>query len=915
MKTRLLLCLLLGMIFPSALCAQGLGTLTGTVTDSDSSNWINATVTFTVVSPTGFPPVNIYTGAAVPNPVKLTLSSAGAFTGSNQLTRTDAMTPAGSYWTVCIQPQASVPQQCLKQPFTLTASSYNAGSWISALITAPRFSGSAIPAYGYADAEVIVPMIVGATYYNVTNTAQRLCTVVNDSGACTTWITVGNSCTTCVQKTGDTMTGTLNGPLFNGNVQVPLTGMLKGNGSTTPASVAVGSDVQATIGTPPGLVVLGDSIACGFQAYPVTNGFAYLLRALWGGPYINSCVSGDQALDTSLNTLTGLSVPNTSDYTVEIGTNDVTYYNSSANLQLVFRRIIQHLELFPAAWSLSTYAQSGTLTGTWVADNTLVYGMGETSTTNGSTVSLTVNVPKAGGTIDLGYMIYNGDAGSFTVAVDGVGQTDPISSSSTFIGYGDGSSTITTHNGASKGVVAARLTNGGSGWSAGNHTVLITVTSSTGASNPVTIDYGVSAPVSAASLPVGYAVSLNPQNNANASLVATYNTIVSNVVTNYTSDGWAINYVNTNNALNTSPSCTGGASPPFTNCYADTLHPNNTGYEVMAATYPTTRQTNVTITTASSNPNSAAAFNGYNTPMQFWSPDTFGSNNGCNVLNPTRWCPGVRWMNGSQGQIAFTTYTPGYGILNAASVDYGNNPEWSWCPVSGTSWPTPASIGQCIMTLNPSGTADWFQHDGTYETFGLHDGVVYIGYNPGAPSVVVENSAVSTYYLDWRTATSSVSYSSTTQWFRTNCWHAGGDQYGDFGWQNVSGGSGTDATQTMTLLFAGGCAGTKALDLTAAGTVKLPAVTVNGVPLSQPTANGVANLASGTVTISTAAACSPSSTCKYQVSNCGIGSSTALGIPTIGPVTAGTSFVINSESAVATLVTGDNSLVCYQITP
>jgi hypothetical protein len=76
---------------------------------------------------------------------------------------------------------------------------------------------------------------------------------------------------------------------------------------------------------------------------------------------------------------------------------------------------------------------------------------------------------------------------------------------------------------------------------------------------------------------------------------------------------------------------------------------------------------------------------------------------------------------------------------------------------------------------------------------------------------------------------------------------------------------------------------------------------------------GIATLSSGTVTVSNSAACAPSSTCVYKLTNCGLNSSTAIGTLSIGTVTAGTSFVINSESSTATVVTGDKSVVCWQI--
>lgn len=76
---------------------------------------------------------------------------------------------------------------------------------------------------------------------------------------------------------------------------------------------------------------------------------------------------------------------------------------------------------------------------------------------------------------------------------------------------------------------------------------------------------------------------------------------------------------------------------------------------------------------------------------------------------------------------------------------------------------------------------------------------------------------------------------------------------------------------------------------------------------------GLATLASGTVTVSTAAACTPSATCVYNLTRCVANASTGAGVPSVGTVSAGTSFVINAESSTLTVVTGDLASVCWRI--
>jgi hypothetical protein len=98
------------------------------------------------------------------------------------------------------------------------------------------------------------------------------------------------------------------------------------------------------------------------------------------------------------------------------------------------------------------------------------------------------------------------------------------------------------------------------------------------------------------------------------------------------------------------------------------------------------------------------------------------------------------------------------------------------------------------------------------------------------------------------------------------------------------------------------------------GAVTLP----NGEVISSTTplaAAGITTLVAGTTPtpIPTALACVPSATCIYKLTNCGLNASSAVGTLSLGTVVAGTSFVVNSESATATIVTGDLSTVCWQV--
>jgi hypothetical protein len=77
--------------------------------------------------------------------------------------------------------------------------------------------------------------------------------------------------------------------------------------------------------------------------------------------------------------------------------------------------------------------------------------------------------------------------------------------------------------------------------------------------------------------------------------------------------------------------------------------------------------------------------------------------------------------------------------------------------------------------------------------------------------------------------------------------------------------------------------------------------------------SGVATLAAGTATVSTAAACTPGNLgCVYTLTNCGLNGTAVIGVPSVGTVVMGTSFVINSLTALAA-VSADTSLVCWKI--
>jgi hypothetical protein len=88
---------------------------------------------------------------------------------------------------------------------------------------------------------------------------------------------------------------------------------------------------------------------------------------------------------------------------------------------------------------------------------------------------------------------------------------------------------------------------------------------------------------------------------------------------------------------------------------------------------------------------------------------------------------------------------------------------------------------------------------------------------------------------------------------------------------------------------------------------------INGTLKATPAIAGTATLTGGTATVSASAACSPSAACIYKLTNCGRNSSTRIGMLSIGSVTVGNSFVIDSLNNSSGIERGDGSTVCWQI--
>lgn len=233
----------------------------------------------------------------------------------------------------------------------------------------------------------------------------------------------------------------------------------------TPGSLATGSALEA----------FGDSLTLGTGATtPATGGYAPLVAAAKGWTLANHGVNGGMCITQQIQIYALSVLPGTiSSYL--IGPNDERVYGTdptrfpiyqgALTAQLAWLAIPEAKKVRGQATAAIAYA------GTW-ADDVATYGgtLGRSSTTNGSTATLTLT----GRHLFIATRIQDGNAGTFTLTVDGAL-------------YG-------SYSCAAPGLIAGNLNYAPSGivipnLSDGVHTVLLTVTSATAAGNVVWLDW------------------------------------------------------------------------------------------------------------------------------------------------------------------------------------------------------------------------------------------------------------------------------------------------------------------------------------------------------------------------------------------------------------------------------------------
>jgi len=189
------------LLFVSSLCQAQYTTVTATVVDSDSTVWANAPYSFSFQpgpnqsNPAGY----TYNGAALD---AAHMSGSGAANGSGVISlsmyQNTLLSPVPSSYNLTVCPNAS--SKCSTVNFSTSSGSVDLSAQINAAITAPRFQANG-NVYGYTDAEAILQLKPGNSYWNVTSSATR-------TWDGTKWVTSGG--TGALPLTGGTLTGTVN---------------------------------------------------------------------------------------------------------------------------------------------------------------------------------------------------------------------------------------------------------------------------------------------------------------------------------------------------------------------------------------------------------------------------------------------------------------------------------------------------------------------------------------------------------------------------------------------------------------------------------------------------------------------------------------------------------------------------------
>jgi lysophospholipase L1-like esterase len=372
------------------------------------------------------------------------------------------------------------------------------------------------------------------------------------------------------------------------------TNLIAGNGSGGGANSQIPSVLGPSLSTSSGTVLAstgGANFAYGYTAYGdsitagvgATYGYVSLIsQDLATGATTNNGTAGDAAGDMVYRALAN---SNPNDYqdpviTTMIGTNDVTNYGTTSTNKAVFQQFVAGANAWLAMSSTNKFLPANALItqgGTWTSDTTFADATGATATANGATLTMSSAYVEQCGCFYVMQYLYGSSTGTFTVSVDGVNQTDTFTGLNTFSAQYQGNA---PKNIGTTPAGLLRFT----GISRGSHTIVITVSSSSGTVGIVGLMFPPTNRYRAATGPNVFMAGVPPeQNNSNSTATQTYNGWVNSVALNLASDGLPITFVDVNANLdyyvdyNAYMGCVASTNPG--------LHPNFCGHRHLAQAF------------------------------------------------------------------------------------------------------------------------------------------------------------------------------------------------------------------------------------------------------------------------------------------------------------------------------------------
>lgn len=319
------------------------------------------------------------------------------------------------------------------------------------------------------------------------------------------------------------------------------------------------------------LYTFGDSITAGTGASDAAHRYVNLLAAAKGWSLTNVGNSGKRMNDAAMiDAMYAEVVGENKVYTLLSGVNDARTGGTDLTLLDSFRGCLQAgiaWLAIPDAYKIK--AVDATRAGTWAQNTTVYGGMDYKSTTVNSTIQAVVR----GTTAYLGYIRAAASGGTFSVSIDGVSYGT----------YSTGVTTPTRQDGdtGQYGAYLLRFP----GLTYGDHTILVTVTSATNASNAVYIDWfgGNGVPEYTDSHPVYVGNCLRASDTyysghspASDAAVTLYNNVINDAISSLTRDGLNVCLVDVVTSQDRAADLD-----------ADGLHPNNTGHQKLSDLFET----------------------------------------------------------------------------------------------------------------------------------------------------------------------------------------------------------------------------------------------------------------------------------------------------------------------------------------